>query len=146
MKILLVAASGGHVEEILGLCKHLKGHDISFFTFDDRHLKSLKYTQHLTQDPRRNPLKLLKIFFKSLKILSKEKPDVIISTGGQISAIIGVLSKLFKTKLIYIETSSRITSPSQTGKILYPFSDLFIVQWKPLLKVYKKAKYGGLLI
>jgi UDP-N-acetylglucosamine:LPS N-acetylglucosamine transferase len=49
--------------------------------------------------------------------------------------------------LVFIETNSRIVKPSLTGRILYPFADLFFVQWKPLLKKYgKKAKYGGLLI
>ncbi|WP_191976308.1 hypothetical protein [Limosilactobacillus reuteri] len=48
-----------------------------------------------------------------------------------------------KKKVIYIESFARITTPSLTGKILYHFADLFIVQWKELLKVYPKAKYFG---
>nr|WP_225349401.1 hypothetical protein [Limosilactobacillus reuteri] len=52
-------------------------------------------------------------------------------------------AKLMKKKVIYIESFARITTPSLTGKILYHFADLFIVQWKELLKVYPKAKYFG---
>ena len=32
---------------------------------------------------------------------------------------------------------------SLSGKIIYPFADLFLVQWKELSKKYKKAVYGG---
>lgn len=38
---------------------------------------------------------------------------------------------------------ARIKSPSKTGKFLYKFVDLFIVQWEELLKFYPKAVYGG---
>ena len=30
-----------------------------------------------------------------------------------------------------------------TGRKLYPYADLFIVQWKELLKITPKATYGG---
>jgi hypothetical protein len=46
-------------------------------------------------------------------------------------------------KVIYIESFSRINRPSLAGRLGYLVADLFIVQWKPLLKFYKKAKYGG---
>jgi len=47
-------------------------------------------------------------------------------------------------KIVFIESLSRVKNPSLTGKFLYPISDLFLVQWKSLLKKYgSKAKYGG---
>ena len=30
-----------------------------------------------------------------------------------------------------------------TGKLIYPIADLFIVQWKEMLKLYPNAIYGG---
>ena len=30
-----------------------------------------------------------------------------------------------------------------TGRLIYPIADLFIVQWKEMLKLYPKAVYGG---
>ena len=46
-------------------------------------------------------------------------------------------------KIIFIETFANIHTKTATGKLLYPISDLFIVQWKDMTKLYKDAKYGG---
>ena len=47
------------------------------------------------------------------------------------------------SRIIYIETFANIQTKTATGKLLYPISDLFVVQWKDMQKLYKKAKYGG---
>ncbi len=76
-----------------------------------------------------------------------EKPNVIISTGSNITIPIFILGKLLGCKTIYIECSAQVRTPSLSGKICYLFADLFIVQWKYLLNRYgNKAVYGGLLI
>ena len=43
----------------------------------------------------------------------------------------------------YIETFANSMTRSKTGRIVYKFADLFIVQWKSMLDLYPKAKYGG---
>ena len=50
-----------------------------------------------------------------------------------------------KLPVIYVESYTRIHSLSLTGKILYRFADLFVVQWKQLALQYPKAVYGGAL-
>ena len=49
------------------------------------------------------------------------------------------LGKLFGAKLIYIEVFDRIDRPTLTGKLVYPISDRFIVQWEQQKQVYPKA-------
>ena len=54
-----------------------------------------------------------------------------------------LLAKLFRKKVIYIETFANIKTKTITGRILYKIADLFIVQWESMLKLYPKAIYGG---
>ena len=54
-----------------------------------------------------------------------------------------LISKFMGKKLIYIESFAKVTSPTETGKLLYKFADQFYVQWKPMLKFYPKAIYLG---
>ena len=89
------------------------------------------------------PFKLLYNCFKSLWLYLKIHPDYIITTGVHTSAALCCLGKIFGSKIIYIETFANISSKTVTGKYLYPVSDLFIVQWKSLLKLYPNAVYGG---
>ncbi len=150
MKICVSSSAGGHLAEALQIVSELKNHEIFFFTFYVNHIKrSLKkYLVYFTFNPRRNPLVYFRIILKSFLVLLKERPKIIISTGAGVTIPISILGKLlFRSKLIYTECSAQVFKPAITGKILYPFADLFFVQWKYLLKYYgKKAQYGGLLI
>ena len=50
---------------------------------------------------------------------------------------------MFGSKIIYIETFANRNSKTSTGKLVYKFADLFIVQWEEMLNLYPKAKLGG---
>ena len=91
-------------------------------------------------------LYMIKLFYSCLRILIKEKPHVIISTGGGSTIPLCYWGKLLGAKIIYIESMARINHPSGTGRIIYPISDLFLVQWKSMLKFYRKAMYKGQVI
>jgi UDP-N-acetylglucosamine transferase subunit ALG13 len=53
------------------------------------------------------------------------------------------IAKLYRKKIIFIESFCRVEKPSLFGRLIYPIANLTIVQWKPLLDYYKEAKYGG---
>jgi UDP-N-acetylglucosamine:LPS N-acetylglucosamine transferase len=85
--------------------------------------------------------------FTSLKIIYKERPELVITTGGHVSLPICFIGKLFGSKLLYIESFSRINSKSLSGKIIYNIADKFLVQWKSMLEVYgNKAEYWGKIL
>lgn len=88
-------------------------------------------------------LNFIALFIKSFKIYFNERPDVVITTGALVSYPICVIAKLFRKKIVYIESFARVNSKSLTGRLIYPISDLFLVQWKEMLELYPKAKYVG---
>jgi UDP-N-acetylglucosamine:LPS N-acetylglucosamine transferase len=103
-----------------------------------------KFKTYFIKDPVRNLFYLLLTILQSILIFLKENPKIIVTTGGGIAVPMSYIGKFFRKKIIFIESLSRVENPSLTGKLLYPISDLFLVQWKSLLKKYgKKAKYGG---
>jgi len=93
--------------------------------------------------PRRNPLKLLANFLQSLWIFLKERPAVVISTGADTAIPICFIAKLFRKKVVFIESFCRVASPSLSGKMMYKRADLFLVQWKQNLEFFPEAKYRG---
>lgn len=145
MKICLIASAGGHLKEILQLEKFYKNKEHYFVTFDREDGKSIakKEKTYFVECPARNPFRFVANFFQSLKIILKEKPDTIISTGADAALATCYLGKLFGKKIIYIESFCRPSKPSITGKLVYPIADLFIYQWKELEKFYPKGKFGG---
>jgi len=144
MKIMLVCNGGGHLTEMLFLMKAFEGNDVLFLTYDDPRIKNLEYRKYVIENIGTNISKMIKMSFKIFKILRKEKPNLIISTGSEIAIPSFILAKFFRIKTIYIESWCRVKTRSGTGRILYYFSDIFLVQWPNLLKKYgKKARYEG---
>ena len=88
----------------------------------------------------RNIKNLIKNTFLAYKVLKKEKPDLIISSGAAVAVPFFYVGKfLFGAKVVYIEVFDRIDKPTMSGKLVHPIADLFIVEWEEMKNVYSKA-------
>ncbi|HBH9612460.1 polysaccharide biosynthesis protein, partial [Escherichia coli] len=85
------------------------------------------------------------IFKQTYSILRKKNIKVIVTTGPGIAIAATLAAKLVGTKVIYIETWSRFTTYSLSGRIMYRLSNKFYIQNKSLLELYPKAIYSGRL-
>lgn len=147
MKVALVCSHGGHLTEILYLMDAFEGHEILFITYDNFRTRDLDYKKYLLENIGTNPIKMSKAFLEIWKILRNEKPEMIISTGSEIAIPAFLIGKILSIKTVFIESWCRVKTRSGTGRIVYPFSDLFLVQWPELLKLYgNKARYEGAVI
>jgi UDP-N-acetylglucosamine:LPS N-acetylglucosamine transferase len=146
-KIGLICSPGGHLVEVLQLLEAFEDYPIFFLTYKEKATLNQRNTYYIMNFAR-NPLYLIVGMLKILLIFLKEKPKVLFSTGAEIAIPSFYIGKfLFRTKLIYLECSAQVYSPSLTGRYVYPITDLFLVQWEPLLRQYGfKAKYIGGLI
>lgn len=148
MKICLVGSSGGHLTHLYLLKPFWKDKERFWVTFDKEDTRSILgnetfYPCHYPTN--RNLKNLIKNTVLAFNILRKERPDVIISSGSAVAVPFFYLGKLFGAKTVYIEVFDRIDAPTLTGKIVYPVTDKFIVQWEEMKKVYPKAiNLGGI--
>lgn len=148
MKICLVGSSGGHLTHLYLLKPFWKDKERFWVTFDKEDTRSILgnetfYPCHYPTN--RNLKNLIKNTVLAFNILRKERPDVIISSGAAVAVPFFYLGKLFGAKTVYIEVFDRIDEPTLTGKIVYPVTDKFIVQWEEMKKVYPKAiNLGGI--
>lgn len=146
MKVCLVSSSGGHLTQLYMLKPFWKNKERFWVTFDKVDARSLLKEERMIPCyyPTNRSLKALLINTQlALKTLRKEKPDLIISTGAAIAVPFFYVGKLFGAKCVYIEVYDRIDRPTLTGRLVHPVTDLFIVQWKEMEKVYRKAVYIG---
>lgn len=146
MKIALASSHGGHLTETLALKEVFEAHDVFYISYSGASSSGLKPAYFVNRFFK-NPVSFIAIWFRLIRIFFLEKPDVVFSTGAEIAIPVFFVAKLFGCKLIYLECSAQVTKPSITGRILYPITDLFLVQWESLLKCYgPKAVYKGGLI
>lgn len=148
MKVCLVGSSGGHLTHLYLLKEYWGKHDRIWVTFDKPDAKSILKDEKVYNcyyPTNRNFKNLVRNTFLAFKILFKERPDVIISSGAAVAVPFFWLSKLFGAKTVYIEVFDRIDKSTMTGKLVYPVTDLFIVQWDEMKKVYPRAiNLGGI--
>lgn len=146
-KVCFTASSGGHFEQLTMLNPLIKKYQSFVITEKTNYEINLKeqiyYVDQINRHEKSFLFKFIKLFIKSLKIYLKEKPDVIISLGALSTFPICIIGKFFGKKVIFIESFAKVTSPTLTGKLVYKFADLFIVQWEDLKKIYPKSTYGG---
>lgn len=151
-KVLFISSTGGHLNELLQLKSIMNKYDSYLITEKTKSTISLKEEykdkiSYLIYGTKHNmltyPFKLLANCFKSLYFYFKIKPDVIVTTGAHSAGPMCCIGKIFGSKIIYIETFANIHSKTVTGRIVYKFANLFIVQWESMLKLYPKAIYGG---
>ena len=150
-RVMFIASTGGHLNELLQLKSMFSKYDYSLITektksnlylknqYKDVHFLIYGTKHHILT----YPFKLFINCFISLFYYLKYRPDYIITTGVHSAGPMCCLGKIFGSKIIYIETFANMVSKTATGKLLYPISDKFIVQWESMKKLYPEAEFGG---
>lgn len=145
--ICFAASSGGHLEELSRLSGLIHGDDFVLTEMSDfasvNWCGNVKYVSQINRKQVLFLLKFLKLFVCSFVLFLKERPDVVVSTGALVTYPIGLIAKMFRKKIVYIESFARVDNPSLTGRLFYKIADVFIVQWEDMLKFYPNAVYAG---
>ena len=147
-KICFAASTGGHFEQLMMLRPLMDKYDSFILTEKTGYavLKDDRRAYYLSQVNRKEKtwlLAMVKNAFQTLGIFLKERPDAVISTGVLSTIPMCLMCKLFGKTVIYIESFAKVTSPTETGKLLYKIADRFYVQWESMQEVYPNAIYKG---
>ncbi len=150
--VLFISSTGGHLEELLQLKKMFKKYDYHLVTEKTKSNEYLKDVYHdridyLVYGTKHHflsyPFKLLFNCFKSLFLYLKYTPDYIITTGTHTAGPMCCIGKILGSKIIYIETFANMFTKTSTGRLIYLFSDKFIVQWESMKDLYPNSEFGG---
>ena len=115
LKVCLVGSSGGHLTHLYMLKPFWKNKNRFWVTFDKEDAKSLLENEKVypCYYPTNRSIKaLIKNLKVAYKVLKKEKPDLIISSGAAVAVPFFYIGKIMGAKLIYIEDrkSTRLNS------------------------------------
>ena len=103
LKICLVGSSGGHLTHLYMLKPIWKNKNRFWVTFDKVDANSILKDERVYNcyfPTNRNLKNLIKNTFLAIKILHKEKPDLIISSGAAIAVPFFWLGKILGAKTI----------------------------------------------
>jgi len=95
---------------------------------------------------RRHPLKIFVVLMRSIKIMMRERPDVLITTGSLPLAIACLAAKLFGAKIVWIDSIANIERFSLSGRMVIHFADLFLTQWPELAQGRRNVECAGAIV
>jgi len=151
-KVLYISSTGGHLNELLQLKSLFNKYKYYIVTektkssefLNEEYKEKVSYLAYCT---KKNLFKYFFVFLfniiKSLIVFIKQKPNIIVTTGTHTAVPMCYIAKIFRKKIIYIETFANRNTKTVAGKLVYPIADVFVVQWEEMLKIYPKAQYWG---
>lgn len=148
-KICLAASAGGHMSQLLKLSDCWNGQEIFYVTTTDVMKKPLSQQARVYivgECNREHPLLVIKVLLRCIRVVLTEKPDVVISTGAAVGCIVCFLSKLFGSKIIWIDSITNVERLSFSGRMVRYIANLFLAQWPELAAQYENVEYIGTII
>ena len=149
LRICLAASAGGHLTQLLKVADTFKSYEVFYVSTLDSIAKTLerKGTFYLIGEcNREHPWQSLRVLKNCIRIIIKERPDVIVSTGAGPACLLCIVGKLLGTKIVWIDSIANIDRLSLSGRLILPLSDLILSQWPEVAKKYKRVEYAGTLI
>ena len=147
MKICIVSSCGGHLTEVRCVRRAYESYE-HFYVINQRIdlLEDMRDKTYFITHSERD-WKFLINLWEAFRILKRERPGVILSTGAGPAVPFAVVGRfIFGCRIIFIETVTRITAPSLTGRLMYHLAHEFFYQWRTLERFFPSARYGGPLL
>jgi len=149
MKICFAGSAGGHLSQLLKIASAWSGYEVCWITTTEVVRASLgeQGNVHVAGEcNRQHPVRVLRVFLRCLRILRRERPDVVISTGAAPGCMAAILGHLAGAKVIWLDSITNVNRLSLSGRLVRPFADLFLVQWPALARKYRGVEYVGAVI
>jgi beta-1,4-N-acetylglucosaminyltransferase len=147
VKVAIISSSGGHLTEVRCLRAAFSNYPHIYVLNDQIDLADdmVGRTYFITH-AERNWRQLLN-FWEAYSILRRERPNVLISTGASPIVPFSLVGRIFfGVRIVFVETITRVETPSLTGKIMYRIAHRFYYQNRSLAKHFPRGSYCGGLI
>jgi beta-1,4-N-acetylglucosaminyltransferase len=149
MRIVLVCSSGGHLRQLYQLRPWWTQHERLWVTFQKTDSVSLLAGEHVAwayHPTTRNLRNLVRNLFLAWRLLGRYRPRVVVSTGAGVAFPFFIVARLFGMKTVFIEVYDRIDLPTLSGRLCYPLSNLFLLQWEEQRRLYRRGHVVGPLL
>jgi UDP-N-acetylglucosamine:LPS N-acetylglucosamine transferase len=143
-KVLAISSGGGHWVQLLRLRPALEGCDVTFATVKSTYRSDVGDAKFRTiPDANRwNKVGLVRLAIAVLRVLERERPDVVISTGAAPGFFAMRLGKWMGARTIWVDSVANAETLSMSGQRVGPHADLWLTQW-PHLESKDGPKFRG---
>lgn len=149
LRICLAASAGGHISQLLKLAESWNGYETFCVTTTEvvrDKLSKLGEVYVVGECNRQHPMKVVTVLLRCGRIIFKEKPDVVISTGAAAGGMLCFLGKITGAKVVWVDSITNVERISLSGRMVRYIADLFLVQWPELAGRYNRVEFVGTVV
>jgi beta-1,4-N-acetylglucosaminyltransferase len=147
--VMLVSSSGGHLAQLYRLRQWWETRDRVWVTFplpDARSLLAGEHVEWAHHPTTRNAKNAILNLGLAIKLVRRYRPSLVVSDGAGVAVPFFVAAKMFGAGTIYTEVFDRIDTRTMTGRLCYPLSDVFLLQWEEQRAMYPRGTVIGPLL
>lgn len=147
--VLLVCSAGGHLLQMSMLAEAWSDLSHAWVTLereDSRSLLSGARVFYAYGPTNRSIPNLLRNIPLAWTLIRRLQPSVIVTTGAGIAVPFGWIGRLLGTKVVYVESVTRIHSPSLSYRLIRPAVSRVYAQWPELARALPGSRYAGNVI
>jgi UDP-N-acetylglucosamine:LPS N-acetylglucosamine transferase len=133
-KLLAISSGGGHWVQLLRLRPAFESCNVVYATVKEGYRVDIGDALfHVVPDANRwDKWALMRSAFAVFRVLIKERPDIIISTGAAPGFFGVVMGSLLGARTIWVDSIANGETLSLSGHRVKRFADLWLTQWPHL--------------
>lgn len=130
-RLLALASGGGHWIQLLRLRPAFEGYDMAYVSMFDGYASMVEGARfHTVPDASRFDLKsFIPVFLKAMKIIIKERPKAIVTTGSAPMLAFILLGRLIGARTLWIDSIANSERMSSSGRLARKIAHKVVSQW-----------------
>jgi beta-1,4-N-acetylglucosaminyltransferase len=147
--LLLVCSSGGHLLQLVALREAWGDLPRTWVTFDKPDARSLlsgEDVRYAFGPTNRSLRAFARNLLLAARLLRRLRPAAMVTTGAGVAVPFAWLARLRRIPIVYVESLTRITELSLSGRMIAPVASRLYVQWPELAEAEPRARYAGHLL
>jgi len=151
LKVCVGASAGGHTTELFALLAHSSWWPrevVAVTTLEilRPQFEQLGPTTVTGECDRHRPWAAVLVLIRAWKFVRRERPDVIVTTGSLPLAMVCAFVKLFRGRVVWVDSVAQSDDLSMSGRVVRTFADRTYSQWPSIAARHAGVIYAGELL
>ena len=146
-RILAIASGGGHWVQLLRLRAAFEGYDVAYVSMFESYRELVRGHRYYTipDASRFNPASFLKVLPHAMRILVRERPSAIVTTGSAPALVLVMLGRLLGARTLWIDSIANAERMSSSGRLARRIAHEVVSQWPDVAEREGVPCWGAIL-
>lgn len=146
-RLLAIASGGGHWVQLQRLRPAFAGFDVAYVSMFDSYSATVAGHRYYTvpDASRFDKLAFLKVFARALRIMLKERPRAVVTTGSAPMLSFILLGRLMGARTLWIDSIANSERMSSSGRLARKLAHRTVSQWPEVARAEGVECWGAVI-